>query len=222
MSISWAELKQEILDEYDLNEETFVTEDELVSYINAAIDDIESEIHAIHDKYFETEDYLALTTGVSSYDLPSDIYASKITGIYYNNGSVKYEILPLKDKKEILDVQAGDLYRYRIVNTTADGVKLKLYPESAETSTETVTIFYIRNAKRIDDDNDDIDIPEARSFLKQFVVDKAANKERMTPDAPESAALARLRKNLIEILSVMAPDDNNLIKPDFSHYEDMV
>lgn len=221
MSISWAEIKQEILDEYDLNEETFVTEAELVSYINAAIDDIESEIHAIHDKYFETEGFLALTAGQSMYDLPADIYAAKITGVYYNNGSDKYEITPLRDKKRIMSVEQEDDYQYRIVNSTADGMKLRLYPQSREDSAENVTIHYIRSAKRVTPDNDIIDIPEARGFLKQFVVDKAANKERMTPDAPESPALQRLRKNLIDILTEMVPDDNNEIIPDFSYYDCM-
>lgn len=221
MTISWLELKQEIMDEYDLNEETFVTSEELVAYVNAAIDDIEAEIHTINDKYFETEANLQLVYGTSSYSLPTDIYASKITGVYYNDGSLKYEILPLKDKKNIMWIQPNDLYKYRIVNSAYEGVKLKLYPASREDSETNVTIHYIRNAARVSATNDMIDIPEARQFLKQFVIDKAANKERMTPDAPESAALARLRKSLIEVLSEMAPDDHNEVGMDLTWYEGM-
>lgn len=219
---TWATLKQEILDEYDLNEETFINEAELEALANRALRSIESQIHEINDKYFETEAYVALTAGQETITLPTDIYAAKITGIFYDNGSDKYEILPLKDKRKILCVESDDEYRYRIVNSASSGLHIKLYPASRETSTSNVTIHYIRNVKQITAETDVIDIPEAENFIKQYVVEKAANKERMTPDAPDSAALQAERSLLIQSLTNRTPDDNNELVADYGYYSEMV
>ncbi|MNJ94791.1 hypothetical protein D3C87_124940 [compost metagenome] len=219
---TWGPLKQEILDEYDLNEETFINEAELLALANRALRSAEAQIHEINEKYFETDEPLALETDVSEYPLPEGIYATKITGIFYNNGAEKYEIKPLKDKRRILDVESNDVYRYRIVNSSGAGLRIKFYPASRETSPENVTVFYIRNVKKITSEADEIDIPEAENFLKQYVIEKAANKERMTPDAPDSAALMSERKLLIDSLTTRTPDDNNEVTPDFSHYDQMV
>lgn len=218
---TWLEIKTEIENEYDLTEETFKTPQELLDDANEAIDEIESEIHGIHDKYFETEGYLALVTGESEIDKPTDMYANKITGIFYNDGSTKYEILPLKDKRKILSVETDDRYMYRVVNSTAGGSLIKIYPVSRETSSTNVTIHYIRQAIHLVDDASVLDIPEGKAFIKQYVVDKAANKERMTPDAQESPALKRKRTLLLEVLSSMVDDENNEIEADLSLYREM-
>lgn len=220
MSSTWLQIKTEIENKYDLLDEDFFSATEMLDAANEAIDDIESEIHSIHEKYFETSGNIALVLGTSEYAKPSDMYANKVTGIYYNDGSTKYEIKPLKDKSDIDFVQDGDRYRYRFVNSTSGGIKIKLYPASQETSSTNVTIHYIRQAKHFALDADVLDIPEAEAFIKQYVVDQAANKERMTPDAPESAALGRKRKVLIEVLSTMVEDENSEIKPDLSFLED--
>lgn len=213
---TWAEIKAEIQAEYDLSEETFVDATELLQYANSAIEDIEKEIHTIHDKYFHAEDNISLVTGTQDYDLPSDIFANKVTGIYYNDGTIKYEITEIKDLREIIDVESDDDYRYKILNTTSSGTKIRIYPQSREDSTN-VTIFYRRRIKLFVDDTDVLDVPEAKEFIKQYVIDKASNKERMTPDAPESAALGRKRKALLDSLENMIDDDNTdlLINTDF-------
>ena len=186
------------------------------------IEDIEADIHSIHDKYFHSEDVLSLVAGVSSYSLPSDIYATKITGIFFDDGATKYEIKPMKDLSEIPYIKENDFYKYRITNTATDGLKIKLYPASRDTSSTIVTIFYRRAAKRFSADTDILDVPEAKQFVKQYVLDQVANKERMTPDAPESEALKRKRKLLMDSLERMIDDDNNEIFIDMSFFEECV
>jgi hypothetical protein len=207
---TWAEIKAEIQSEYDLSEETFVDAAELLQYANSAIEDIEKEIHTIHDKYFHAEANLSLVTNTQDYNLPSDIFANKITGIYYNNGGTKYEVKEIKDLSEIIDINLNDDYRYKIVNTTSGGTKIRLYPTSRETSSN-ITLFYRRRIKLFVLDADNLDVPEAKEFLKQYVIDKVANKERMTPDAQESPALSRKRKALLDSLESMIDDNNNEI-----------
>jgi hypothetical protein len=217
-----ASIIDEINDEYDLTDEIFTNEEELIGYANEAVEDIEKEIHTINDKYFEAEEYLAIVSGTASYDPPTTIYANKITGVYFNDGSNKYEVKPIKDLSIIDDIEAGDAYRYRIVNNAATGTKIKLYPTPVFTSSSTIRVHFLRNATKFEDTADELDIPEAKSFIKQFIVDKVVNKERMTPDAPESAALGRKRKALLDSLQTMRPDENNEIPADVSSYCDQV
>jgi hypothetical protein len=218
---TWAEIRAEIQAEYDLSEETFVDSVELLQYANSAIEDIEKEIHTIHDKYFHAETPIALVTNTQDYILPTDIFANKVTGIYYNNGTTKYEIKEIRDLAEILDVESADDYRYKIVNTTSGGTKLRFYPPSRETSSN-VIMFYRRRIKLFTLDADTLDVPEAKEFIKQYVIDKAMNKERMTPDAPESAALGRKRKALLDSLENMIDDNNNDIFISTDYYEEFI
>lgn len=216
---TWAKIREEIQSEYDLSEETFVTPSELLQYANSAIEDIEKEIHTIHDKYFHAEDSISLIQGNKDYNLPTDIFANKITGIYFSNGADKYEVKEIKDLRDIIDIEADDDYRYKIVNTTAGGTKLRLYPAAKDSATS-LRIFYRRRIKLFVNDTDILDIPEAKEFVKQFVIDKAINKERMTPDAPESAALTRKRKALLDSLENMIDDDNTDLTINMDFYEE--
>lgn len=217
---TWLEIKTEIEADYDLAEETWIAPAELMSAANAAISSIEKQIHTFHDKYFETQQAVPVTANTSIYSLPSNIYAAKITGLFYNDGSEKYEIKPIKRLSETIDVDANAPYRYKIINTSTSGMQLKIYPPVRSTSADAVTMFYIRNANLFALDADQLDIPEAKDFVKQYVIDFAVNKERMTPDAPESPKLQTLRKDLLESLENMIDDDNTGVEVDFSYYEE--
>ncbi|MFN3453441.1 MAG: hypothetical protein ACK41T_00675 [Pseudobdellovibrio sp.] len=219
---TWGEIKQEIEHELDLSEESWLNENDLINFANSAISDIEKEIHTIHDNYFDSEAIVELEHGESLYSLPEDIYANKITGIFYNDGIEKYEVLELKDRKRILNIHDNDVYSYRVVNTLADGSKIKLYPASRVTSLTAMIVSYRRKAKLFSSDEDQLDIPEAKDFIKQFIKDQVVNKERATPDAPESAQLARKRKLLLDSLENMIDDDNTEISVNYSFYEEFV
>lgn len=219
---TWSEIKTEIQIEQDLSEETWISDIELLNFANDGIADIEKEIHTIHDKYFDADASISLVQGQSEYDLPSDIYANKITSIFYNNGSDKYEIKELKTLSDVMFIEDNDEYQYRIINTSTGGRKLKIYPAARETDSTSTTMSYRRNAKPFTLDADELDIPEAKDFIKQYVKDKVSNKERMTPDAPESAALSRKRKALLDSLENMIDDDNNELNVNFNYYKEFI
>jgi hypothetical protein len=217
---TWGEILAEIEDENDLAEEVFVDSGELLTYANSGLEDLEKKIHVINDNHFAADTSLALVNGTSTYSLPSDIYSTKINGIFYNDGSTKYEIKPLKNLSEIPDIDTNDDYRYRIINTTASGRQIKLYPASRETSSSNVTIFYRRVIKLFVDSTSVLDIPEAKEFVKQYVTDKVKNKERNTPDAPESDSLVAKRKDLLDSLEKMIDDDNTEVAVNTDYYEE--
>lgn len=218
---TWAEIKAEIEAEYDLTEETFVDATELLQYANSGIEDVEKEIHTINDNYFHSESSISFVNGVSDYSLPSDIFANKITGWVFDDGSKSYMIKELKDLSKIPDIQTTDYYQYRIINTTAGGTKIRVYPTPSTTETNN-TIFYRRRIVLFVDDSSVLDVPEAKEFLKQYVIDKAANKERMTPDAQESPALMKKRKSLLDSLAKMIDDDNTEVYINTDYYEEFL
>lgn len=218
---TWSEMKTKIKNDLDLNDEGFITDAELLGYLNTAIDDAEQIIMGIYEKYFETEAYLPLTNGTQSYDLPSDIYATKITHIQYDDGSTKYPIYRIKDIKEIAYVSDGDDLRYRIVNDPTDGFQIKFYPTPSETSSTNVRIYYLRNANEVTADADTLDMPEAAQYIMQHVKDSCRNKEMGTMySAPPSPMLLKQEENLKMVLADMVPDTDNTISPDLAFYDD--
>lgn len=218
MPTTWGDIKTEVEDENDLAEETFVDAAELLIYANEAVRDIEKEIHKLHDKYFAAETSLPLSVGSDDLALPDDIYANKINALIYNDGSDKYEVKPLKNLRDIPDINDNDQYQYRIVNTVGGGRRIKLYPPSRVSDSTALTAYYRRQALPFLDESSVLDIPEAGDFIKQYVTDKVSNKERMQLDAPESVALKRKRTLLLESLQQMIDDDNTDVNVDMSYY----
>jgi hypothetical protein len=214
-------MKAKIQKDLDLEDEDFITDEELMGYGNDGLKDAHKIYVKNYETCLETEASLALVSGTSVYDLPTDIYANKITHIQYSDGSNKFTIRELKDKKQIPYVVDSDDYRYRIVNSTASGAQLKLYPAAQETSASNVTIHYIRTVKQIADDDDDVDLPEAAEYIIQHIKDSCRNKEAGTLySAPPSPALEKQEMSLMEVLSDMTPDGDNVMPGDFSFYDE--
>jgi hypothetical protein len=222
MAKTWATMRDEIQREMNIEGEDFVSQTELMSWANDGKRQAEAEIVTLYDKYLESEATLALTTGINVYTLPTDIYGNKITGVYYNDGTTAYEIRLLRKKEEIMRITTSCDYKYRIINTTASGIQMKLYPTSRETSTQNVTVYYIRASQVITGDTSVMDIPIADAFIKQYVKDKVKEKELgPTSDMGRSQLLEKELNLMIEALNTMIPDESsNLIEVDQGVYSD--
>lgn len=233
--LTWGTLKAEIQAEDDLSEEVFASASEIIGYVNDALRSIEKDIHAIGgQKYFEDYVDLAMVNGTADYSILtnlSNIYGFKITAIHYISSNQVYEIMPLKDKKDLLRYQnnynSSYRYRYKFYNQpivldsitrayVSGGPKITLYPTPAETAT--MRVYYIRSVAKVVDENSVIEIPEANEFIKAYVIEKCLNKERLNQDAQESAGVMQKRAQLIDSLTTMFADDNNLIEPDLGFY----
>jgi hypothetical protein len=312
---TYGEFRTALSQELDIEDETFVQPTELVRYFNKAIQKAESLIFTLHQDYFLTFDYLPLTAGQAIYDLPADIYAIKVRGIIYNNGSKRYALQRVreKDKFERLEYieayQTEDFYKYIIFSpslkrltvthdnaapsvltlsghglyeneriqveavtggtlpvavttstdyyavqvtsstfqiaasrggsgiqlatgsslvVTNDGPKIRLSPQSVETSSTNVKVWYIRSCKRVnpsdsveDRDTTTIDIPEFSNYILSYVKAKVLNKEgsAMLPEALQE--LADNEQIMVDTLQQMVPDNDDVIEGDFSSYEEM-
>lgn len=116
MSLTLAQIKTRVEQALDLEEEFFITDDELINLINESIDEAEREIHTLYEDYFLDCQPLSLVTGQSLYRLPSNIYANKIRKMTYDAADRKYVITRLKKKEDILCSNTNDDYRYYILN----------------------------------------------------------------------------------------------------------
>lgn len=219
--------------ELDLGTDDPISHAEKVDYVNDGIKEAESEIHKLgcEDEYFLASQALPLLTNRQAYPLPSNIYANKIRKIMYTVGTNIYRIDRLRRNKGVsIQEQAanilqfgGDInYQYLIKNDSAAfGNEIWLYPKSRETDSTAVTIWYIRQANVVLEDNDIVDIPEFSAFVLQFAKVKCMRKIFMgnVPDN-EVLELERQRENMVTTLREMVPDEDNQIDQEMGFYND--
>jgi hypothetical protein len=84
---TWSMILNKIQEDCDLIDEPFISTDELLGYANEAIESSETAVHTIgiEDTYFLSWDFLNLTSGTGTYNLPADIYANKIRKMFYSS-----------------------------------------------------------------------------------------------------------------------------------------
>jgi hypothetical protein len=222
---TWAQIKAKVQADLDIEDEVFVTESELMSYCNEAIDEAEAEIHSLYEDYFLSKTPITLVQGTSDYAMPSDIYAHKIRRLIYQNGATIYSVERMKDWRKFEQKAATDYYpgtnwyTYLIVNTTAGAPKISLVP-TAQESGAYLTLWYIRNATRMSADASICDIPEFINFIYQYIKVRVYEKE-MNPNTTQAKELLEQQRELMQAtLGTMVPDADNNIEMDISSYEE--
>jgi hypothetical protein len=220
---TWAEIKTKVQQDLDIEDEVFVTDAELMSYCNEAIDEAEAEIHSLYEDYFLNKATVTLVQGTSDYALPSDIYAHKIRRLIYQNGATIYTVDRMKDwkkfeEKAVTDYYPGTAYySYLIINAAAGTPKISLVP-TAQESGAYLTLWYIRNATRMTADASICDIPEFINFIYQYIKVRVYEKE-MNPNAQGAIAILQQQRELMQsTLGTMVPDADNTIEMDISSY----
>lgn len=225
---TYADLANKVQRDLGLEQEEAVRPVELLGYCNEAIDEAESEIHTLYEDYFLTSATISLVQGTATYAMPANIYASKIRAVLYSSGNTIYSIDRIREFKKFMDIMLSNStatsanYRYFMVNDSAiAGVKLQLVPTARETLPNAITMWYLRNANRLAADDDICDIPEFTPFVMQWM--KMRCYEKMgDPRTPFAASLVdQQRKQMVETLTAMIPDGDNMIEADTSHYSDM-
>lgn len=227
---TWAQIREKIEQECDLQDEDFVSPSELLAYANEAIDEAESEIHSLYEDYFLKKVDIPIQSGDEFLPLPTympDIYADKIRRVIFTEagGTTVYTVTRLKDwkkfeQKAVADTQVTtDLYQYFLVNSTPGNPELMLVPRSREAGV--LTVWYLRNANRLETDTDICDIPEFVNFVLAHLKMKVYAKEGHVgyPAALERVEAERAR--MVSVLASRVPDAENEIEMDLSHYDDM-
>ena len=225
---TYLEIRTKVRKDLGIEQEDFVSPEEMLGYCNMAIDDAESEIHTLYEDYFLSETSLNIVANQSDISLPTDIYASKIRGLIYNDGQLVYPVRRHANSLEMFEYVEQDKistatdFRYYLTNSSASaGIKLRLTPTPKVDQNGVLKLFYIRNANRMVDDTSLCDIPEFTDYIIQFMKVRCYEKEMHPNMGPAIAMLEYKKKNMINTLSNMIPDDDNLIDQDQSFYWEM-
>lgn len=224
---TYNDIKTKIERDLDLEGEVFIQPDELMGYANSAIDMAEQIVHGLYEDYFLDKDTITLASGVDEYALPSRIYAHKIRGIIYRNGSRLYEIKRERDWKKFITYSAGVVSgptdsverRYFILNQTAGSPKILFTPPVNEVGSF-VTVWFLRQANSFETGTDILDIPEAANFVMQYMKVCCYEKEGNPNLQKAMADLAAEKIALEGTLTAMIPDANNEIELDLSFYQE--
>lgn len=229
---TYAQIKAKVERELDIEVEEFIQPDEFLGYVNDGIDEAESIIHSLglEAKYFLTKAFFPLVLDQADYPLPSNIYSDKITAMTYKMGATIYSIRRLRGLAQFEDIErinqyntVTDFYKFVLRNDSAAAGKiLQLVPPARETSSQNVTMWYIRNANVMVDDTSICDLPEiAQQFLYQYVKYRCYEKEGHPNQDSAKADLDKITSNMVSTLENQTDDTETEIVKDLSYYEDM-
>lgn len=228
---TWTELKAEVQDELDLEDDSFISSEELLKYANRAIDRAEQLVHTIHEGYFLARATISLVDGTEEYSPPADIYAMKFKALIYHNGTTVFPIIREKDPDKLLTYRVNKeygtstdgQYRYFIINETAGSWKILLTPTPNVTG-DYVEAWYLRQANRLATGTDVLDIPEAGNFVVAYMIYRAIKKDTRGNPTPELEVakldLGREEAELVATLTNLTVDGDNEIPPDLTHYQE--
>lgn len=226
---TYAELKQKVEQDLDMEGETFVQPTEVLGYFNEAVDRAEECIHTLYEDYFLDKDTITFMSGTNEYALPSRIYAHKIRRIIYRNGTRVFAVPRVQDWRKFeqyaLDLVGGTMgsasdYRYFILNQSAGNPRILFTPEVGEDGTF-ITVWFLRQANRFVTDTDILDLPEAANYVMQYVKCRIYEKEGHPNLAKALNDLQELRESLEGTLATMIPDADNEIEMDMSFYQEL-
>lgn len=160
---TYAEARQKLQEDLDLQDQIFVQSNELIGYFNEGIEEAETDILKIDEDYFLTSQPIPLVAGVSAYPYPYNMVAFKERGIIYANGSIIYDVKRFRRRNKFENLAFanqyafGDDYRWFHTHDTAGAAKINIIPPSRETAIVPPTagpftpmvIWYIRHADRV-------------------------------------------------------------------------
>jgi hypothetical protein len=227
---TWADMYVKMCRELDFAGDStdFVGEIEMREYANDAIDRAEAIIHTLYEDYFLMKDTIALVSGTETYPLPSNIYAHKIRSIIYYNGSDIYQVKQVKTWDKFLTYRYNKYYSsenkdyyYFIVNTTA-GTPHIMFTPAAVASGSYIEVWHIRNANRLEAGANICDIPEFAQYVFDWIRERVFAKEAAgSPKHQDAMAkLMKSEKDMSDTLGFMTCDEDPIVEPDMSHYEE--
>lgn len=161
---TYGEMLTKVKNDCDLNDETFINEDEFVGYFNEALNEAESEIIVLNQDYFLTKAFIPVVQGTQRYKLPFNIYSNKIRGMIYRNGAIIYDIPQFRRKNKFLNMafaeyqpNMADWYSYFLPNDVVGQNLVEFLPQMRDTAVLSpeasifapVVLWYLRNCSRV-------------------------------------------------------------------------
>lgn len=226
------ELITKVETELDMSDETFIpTTQEKLDYINEGILNLERIIHTLHLDYFKRQTQLSIVQGTQRYSLPTDMYGTYIRKILYvetgtlspQTGGNNYEVVKIR-LMQIPLVEADEDYMYDVENTSAAaGIQLVLYPPPRETTNTKFFMFYIRQANRVTQLTDLVDIPEGELYMFSFLRKMYLSKDKGNPQFDLEVEQLKAEEGAFRAtMAAMAPEaTDGIIQGDYEWYEEL-
>lgn len=227
--IPYSEIEAKVRSDLGLEQEDFISTDEMRGYCNEAINKAESLIHTTYEDYFLTYQMYSVIDGQAEYDMPTNIYANKVRGLIFLQQQNPYTIKRYNDMRKQFEELEQDLvfendryFRYFLNNRgAADGIKLTLVPTPSQSEPNSIKMWYLRNANKMIDETSLCDIPEFVEYIYQYMKMRCYEKEGSPLLASAIGVLAELKEDMVSTLNDMTPDGDNEIEMDTSIYWEM-
>lgn len=182
MSAGWnyGRIREKIVKDMGLEEETFVTPDEMRGYVNEGISHAESHIHTLRgddDDYLLTEMNIELQPQQNLYPFPDNIYANKIRSFFaLSSDNFKFEIRKIKHRAKFSTVDNDSyvtspyhFYFYIIDN------QIKIIP--TPTNPVMTILSYKKKANIMENEESICDIPQFINYILFYTKHQIAIKE---------------------------------------------
>jgi hypothetical protein len=213
MARTWTkqEFENKVLLEHDLQEESFISPAEMTNYINEGIDWAESIVIGLYEDYYlDRTDWMPI---VDEALLPTFIYANKLRRVELaNNHGLTKQIF----KNANLD---PNFFGYNIFHKHGESPKIVF--ENIPIEYTKYRLTYTRNANRVVNANDVIDLPEvAVYYAQQFVKMRCYQKERDQMAFKASEEVMAMEQSMTDALSNITNDGSDQLEPDISFYDE--
>jgi hypothetical protein len=207
------EFQDKILMEHDLQEESFISPAEMTNYINEGIDWAESIVIGLYEDYYlDRTDWIDLANEV---DLPTFIYANKLRKVEVAVNENDHYPLQLFKNTRLENNKTG----YNIFHRSGETPKLVF--ENVDNGYNYYRLTFTRNANRVVEASDIIDLPEcAVYFAQQYVKRRCYQKERDPMAFQSSEEIGVMSQQLTDTLSNIVNDGSDQLEADFSFYVD--
>ncbi len=160
---TYLEASTKIKEDLSMQDETFISANGFAGKFNDALTEAEAEIVTLSKDYLLTNAFIPIITGQEDFPLPDNMYANKIRGCMYTNGSLIYPIKQYRNMQKFENqlytetYGEADPYRYTIMNDNPGQAYFKLRPMSRETAVlppsaspfTPVILWYLRNCTRV-------------------------------------------------------------------------
>lgn len=226
--LTWGDIKAEVQKDHGIEGDPDYDEQELINLCNRAINRVESRVIQLQQDYFLVRaNPIPVTSGVTEYDIPSDIYGNKIRRVFWNqegyNRKRLYRATNIDDMEEMRDYSSYDYkkkLRYMILNDAVNGRKITL---SYSDSDANLIIYYTRNANRftVTGGNGQIcDIPEFADAVIAHMKYSIEKKDKSPTTVASKQDYIEIMEELTSSLGQAVNDEDTTIEPDSEIWED--
>lgn len=219
------EIREQLKEDLDLNEEYWKSDSDLDKLINRAIRSAHRKVLSIHEDYFLQFKQVSINANDNYIDYPSNIFANKIKSIHFYDG-VNSTNIPRVNKFDstiLLDnhITTDTFFRRWLPIDDEDlGRIIRLYPSVGRAGT--ITVWYIREPRKLVDDDDVCDIDEFEDYVLQLTKMYYYQEDSDPRYAIEKEEAMRLEKDLIDTLTNMTIGNDDVLVQDLTHYEESI